>query len=179
MDVFFTEVDCYYTVDDRPYFMALYQVWANERAQSDAKKAKGALNKKHGVDVEGPWTELFYLSAVMLQMLALTLNLLPTESPIAHLLGVSSRPGADRLSRIYGDAGVEVMFLLGRHDSAASAVLADLLGCAWLKNTGRGNEAWFNLGGAIKYVLLCANNEWTSESDVHVRLAGLSSGTIA
>lgn len=150
LDTFFTEVDWYFTIIDRPYFMSMQRTWATENTRSDSTRTVGTADKKRGLDTEGSRAELLYFPAVLLQVLALTLQFLPARSTVRQLLDIPSLPASDRLSRVYSDAGAEVIALLGRHESTTSAVLADLLRSAWLKNTGRGNEAWFSLGDAIR-----------------------------
>ena len=147
---YFEEADWYFTIVDQSYFMSMYRMWTEDCAQRAAAKCEQTTNKKRGIQAENSRNELLYFSAVLMQVLALSLQFLPVHSPIGELLDISSLPAADRLSRVYSDAGAEVMSLLGRHDSAVSAVLADLIRSAWLKNTGRGNEAWFSLADAIR-----------------------------
>ena len=147
---FFTEVEWYFTIIDRPYFQLCRRAWTEEYAQSNKTQSLALADKKRVFDSEGSPAELLYFPAVLLQVLALALQFLPSHSPLRQLLDVRSLPASDRLSRVYSDAGAEVVSLLGRHNSTTSAILADLLRCAWLKNTGRGNEAWFSLGDAVR-----------------------------
>ena len=48
------------------------------------------------------------------------------------------------------DAGVEVIQLVGYQRTAMVAVQHDLLRAAWLKNRGRGAEAWHALSNSIR-----------------------------
>ena len=152
LSLFFSDINWYFTVVDQPYFMSMYQAWDEDNARRRSPRSVATADKKRGLDTESSPAELLYFTAVLLQVLALTLQFLPSASPVRELLDIPSLPASDRLSRIYSDAGVEVMFLLGRHESTTSAILVDLLRCAWLKNTGRGNEAWFSLGDAVRLV---------------------------
>lgn len=97
--------------------------------------------------------DLFF-PALLQQILAIAIHFVPEQSILASSLRQLSMPSNDDLSRDYSDAGEAILDLLGRHHHSVVAVQADLMRCAWLKNSGQGSRAWYSLGSAIRYVEL-------------------------
>ncbi|KAH8597523.1 hypothetical protein B0O99DRAFT_78067 [Bisporella sp. PMI_857] len=90
--------------------------------------------------------ELRYFPAMLFQLLATSLLYLPSGSKIAESLESNSL----QLSQKYSDAGVELVQLLGYQGTAIVAVQHDLLRAAWLKNRGRGTDAWHALSTSVR-----------------------------
>jgi hypothetical protein len=93
--------------------------------------------------------DLFF-PALLLQLLAIAIHFVPEQSPVAHAMIQHGTPPTDELSQSYSDVGEAILDLLGRHHHSIIAVQADLMRCAWLKNTGHGASAWYSLGSAIR-----------------------------
>jgi len=94
--------------------------------------------------------ELRYFPALLFQVLALALQFLPSAAAVWKRLPTNDIA----LCRRYSDIGVELMVILGRPGVALTAVQADFLRTSWLKNIGRGVEAWHSIGNAIRSVYL-------------------------
>jgi len=94
--------------------------------------------------------ELGCFPAVLFQILAITIQFLPPEVSFQGL------PEKDRLglSQKYSNAGAGLVQLLGHHGFAITAVQHDLLRAAWLKNRGRGAEAWHALSDSIRFAYI-------------------------
>ncbi|PVH82872.1 hypothetical protein DL98DRAFT_455720 [Cadophora sp. DSE1049] len=84
--------------------------------------------------------------AVLFQILATALQYLPRGAKIEQLLGTTSQ----KLSLRYSSAGVEIIQLLGNQDNCIAAVVHDLIRAAWLKNCGRGAQAWHALSDSTR-----------------------------
>ena len=152
MASFCSEADWYFSVLDRPYFQAQLQDWLRQvgRTELPSTSSDQIINDNDDFNTQGMLLDTLYFPAALFQVLAISLQFLPMTSPVRQSLNLPSPSASDKLSRLYSDFGVELVSLLGRHNSTSTAVLADLLRCSWLKNTGRGNEAWFSLGDAVR-----------------------------
>ncbi|PLB53289.1 hypothetical protein P170DRAFT_404297 [Aspergillus steynii IBT 23096] len=90
--------------------------------------------------------EMRYFPALLFQVIALSLQFVPTGWDVWSRL-----PAAGILaSEQYSDLGDELLSLLGRPGLALVAVQADFLRSSWLKNCGRGIESWHTVGSAIR-----------------------------
>lgn len=85
---------------------------------------------------------------MLFQLLATSLLYLPPGSKIEESL--ESNPL--QLSQKCSDIGVEIIQLLGYQGTTIVAVQHDLLRAAWLKNRGRGAEAWHALSTSVRLV---------------------------
>jgi hypothetical protein len=85
---------------------------------------------------------------MLFQLLSTSLLYLPPGTNIEKSL--ESAPL--ELSQKYHDAGVEIMYLLGSQGTTLVGVQHDLLRAAWLKNRGRGAEAWHALSNSVRHV---------------------------
>jgi hypothetical protein len=92
--------------------------------------------------------EIRYFPTLLFQVIALSLQFVPSGWDVLAKLP-TSRLSA---SQMYSDLGDELLSLLGRTGLALSAVQADFLRSSWLKNCGRGIEAWHTVGSAIRFV---------------------------
>lgn len=92
--------------------------------------------------------ELRYFPSLLFQVIALALQFLPKDGGV---LAKSSSTGI-ATSQTYSNLGDELLSRLGRPGFALAAVQADFLRSSWLKNCGRGIEAWHAVGHAIRFV---------------------------
>lgn len=77
-------------------------------------------------------------------------------------------PSFDDRSAIYSNAGETLMTLLGRRSGDnKTAVEADIMRCAWLKNSGSGLDAYYALGNAIRQAQDSALHLEPDEPDPH------------
>ncbi|KAI1629276.1 hypothetical protein EDD37DRAFT_645035 [Exophiala viscosa] len=131
----FSDVNWYYFMVEEYYFRDLLERWSGDPS---------ALAKHVNAD-ELSW-ELRYFPAMLFQVLALAIQFLTSEAPT--LKGLSKNDLA--LCHNYSDTGIELLSSLGFQASAATVVQTHLLRSAWLKNMGRGVDAWHSTGNAIR-----------------------------
>lgn len=144
IDVFFGEANWYFTVLDRYYFDNAHRSWL-----SNCSDLTGGASKVFLPD------DLCF-PALLYHVIAIGVHFTPERSLLAHEMAQRGFSPSDKLSRKLSDAGDTILDLLGRHHHSIIAVQADLMRCAWLKNSGHGAEAWFKLGNAIRYDFLPA-----------------------
>lgn len=151
VDSFCSEVNWYMGILERPYFEAQLQAWLRDNDQNqEVFVSPDAVTVASSLDARGLLVDTLYFPAALFQVLAISLQFLPFQDPVRQSFKMPSLSDSDKLSRLYSDFGVELTTLLGRHESSSTAVLADLLRCGWLKNVGRGDEAWFSLSDAVR-----------------------------
>lgn len=138
IDVFFSEANWYFTVLDRYYFDTAHRSWLISRSNTAS-----SINEAFLPD------DLFF-PALLQQVLAIAIHFVPEHSAVASVMKQLGTPPDDELSQSYSDAGEAILDLLGRHHHSVIAVQADLMRCAWLKNSGHGARAWYSLGSAIR-----------------------------
>lgn len=136
---YFADVHWHYFILEKYYFDHLFSCWYGVDTGS----------VEH-LDPEQLAKELHYFPALLYQVLALALQVLSPGSIAWKLLS----PNDVSLCASYSDIGMEVMAILGRPGLALTAVQADFLRTSWLKNNGKGVEAWHSIGNAIRYVVL-------------------------
>ncbi|KAK5035458.1 hypothetical protein LTS07_002896 [Exophiala sideris] len=83
---------------------------------------------------------------MLFQVLALAVQFLPREAPAFGLLSKNDLG----LCHSYSDTGIELLGSLGGQGSAVTVVQTHHLRSAWLKNLGRGVDAWHSIGNAIR-----------------------------
>ena len=142
VDVFFSEANWYFGVLERHYFDKLHNAWY---AVSDVMLPKGGFGNI--------LRDLQYFPALLFQVLAVALQYLPPNTASAKALHLEDPAVCDRLSQEYSRLGMDIMALLGRHNSSLTAVQQDLMRALWLKNCSRGTESWYSLGDAIREAL--------------------------
>ncbi|CZR57758.1 uncharacterized protein PAC_07647 [Phialocephala subalpina] len=108
------------------------------------RKFTSSASGSTSVDAISP--ELRCFPAMLFQLLATSLLHSPSGIKIEELL--ESTPLQQ--SQKYSDAGVEIIQLLGYQGTSLVGVQHDLLRAAWLKNRGRGAEAWHALSTSIR-----------------------------
>jgi hypothetical protein len=144
--IYFSETDWYFCALDEPYFNELYQLW---KSQKPTRNSKITITPSECVLVRDA-EEVRYFPAILFQLVALSLHFVPTSCVTRDLLKLKDHRAADRLSKYYSDTGLALTALLGRIDSPIAAVLADVLRCAWLKNSGSGSRSWHALSDAVR-----------------------------
>lgn len=138
VDFFFDEVNWHYFILERFYFDSLLTRWP------PAEEVE-AVNYLTSAELS---MELRYFPALLFQVLALSLQFLPTDCDIL----VKLRETIDFAPETYSDIGDELLSQLGRPGLALTAIQADFLRSSWLKNCGRGIESWHTVGSAIRFV---------------------------
>lgn len=133
--VFFREVGWYFPVLDEEFFTEVLFRWL---AVQSVDSKIGTLTSE---------TKAF--PALLYQVLALGLQFVPPNSTAVASLGVVDLARRDKLSKLFSDAGMMLLDSLGRHEPTMMSVQADFLRTSWLKNCGRGVDAWKSLGSAI------------------------------
>ena len=143
IDVFFANINWHYDIVERFYFDDLVSHWTGTiSGPIDYLSPKKYLQ------------ELRYFPALLFQILAHSLQFLPPDSAVLRDMSESEL----KSSRRYSEIGNEIVEKLGRQGLALTAVQANLLRASLLKNVGRGTEAWFRLGDAIRYVYLITSH---------------------
>lgn len=94
--------------------------------------------------------ELIHFPALLFQILAKILHHLSPQHPAATDLGLKEYTDCTRLSETYYLVGSRIITILGREYPTLCSVEADLTSCFWLKDSGRGAEAWHRLANAIR-----------------------------
>jgi len=135
---YFTDVNWHYFILEKYYFDCILSCWYGVDIGPVKHLSTEELSK-----------ELRYFPALLFQVLALAIQFLPPGAPAWKHLSANDIA----LCGSYSDIGVELMTILGRPGVALTAVQADFLRSSWLKNIGRGVEAWHSVGNAIRYVL--------------------------
>jgi len=140
---FFLEANWFFMVLEPHYFKAKLNQWLD----------LGGYPSKLEVDQIPP--ELHYFPALLFQVSAVSLQILPLGTDFAKSNALSDFAACDRLSEEYSSAGMEVARLLGKRTSSIDAVQYNLLRCVYLKNCSRGAESWHSLGDSIRYGHCC------------------------
>lgn len=104
-------------------------------------------------DVECFTPDLLYFPALLFSVLAISLQWLPLDSSTAQALNIHTFSDCDIVSQRFTDIGSKLVDLLGRQHPTLTSVQYDLSKAMWLKNCGRGAEAWQSLGSSIRYAL--------------------------
>lgn len=132
---FFNDVNWQYFILEKYYFDCLFACWYEANVET----------LPH-LDHEEISRELRYFPALLFQVLGLAIQLLPFDSSVWEFLSQADLA----LCQKYSDIGMELMTHLKRENVALTAVEADFLRASWLKNIGRGVEAWHSVGNAIR-----------------------------
>lgn len=133
---FFSEANWYFAVLDQYFFDVLLVQWTPCHLSKDRA---GSLS-----------LTLSHFPPLLFQVLALALQFLPSGHPCEAGLGVEQQKHRDAMSAKFSEQGEKLLGLLGRRSPSITSVQADLMRCAWLKNDGRGAEAWYSLGSAVR-----------------------------
>lgn len=132
---FFMDVNWHYFIVEEFYFNDLSSHWYSSGTRPLTYLSSDGFSQ-----------ELRYFPALLFQVVALSLQFLPPGAAAWNFFG-----GETNVSQKYSDMGVELLELLGAQGTALTAVQASLLRASWLKNLGRGIDAWRSLGNAVRY----------------------------
>lgn len=138
VNFFFEEVNWHYFILERLYFDDLFSRWPPGEQTGPVRYLKPAELT----------AELQYFPSLLFQVIALALQFLPPD----HDMFVELSQAEINSSQTYSDLGHEILSLLGRPGFTLTAVQADFLRSSWLKNYGKGVEAWHVIGYAIRSV---------------------------
>lgn len=136
MTFYFSEVNCHYFLVEEYYFGDLLRRWHGDY---------GTDPTKH-LNADELSRELRYFPAMLFQVLALAVQFLSPETPAFRSLSENDLI----MCHGYSDTGIELLSALGGQGSAVTVVQTHLLRSAWLKNLGRGVDAWHSIGTAIR-----------------------------
>lgn len=89
-------------------------------------------------------------TGLLFQLLAVALQFLEPYDACLDSFDVDSDASRTALSHRFSENGVQLSDLAGRYDADIVGVHQGLLRAFWLKNSGRGKEAWFTLGECIR-----------------------------
>lgn len=140
LDFFFKDLYWGAMTVDENHFFSMYHKWQTICPSDHLRGCEDGLQR-----------ELQCFPALLFQMLAQALYALPLQHVAASRLGLANQEASDRLSEAYHINGNRLVQLLGRHQPTLCSVENDLLAFCWLKNAGRYSEAWYRLGGAVRY----------------------------
>jgi hypothetical protein len=132
---FFSDVNWHYFIVEEFYFNELLIRWYGTETSHLTYLSSYEFS-----------LELRYFPSLLFEVVALSLQFLPPGAPVWKFFGDETS-----LSQKYSDMGVELLELLGGEGTALTAIQASLLRASWLKNLGRGIDAWRSLGNAIRY----------------------------
>ncbi|KAJ6005700.1 hypothetical protein N7451_003644 [Penicillium sp. IBT 35674x] len=131
---FFSDVNWHYCIVEKFYFNDLYSRWSGTETSQLTYLSSYECSQ-----------ELRYFPCLLFHIVALSLQFLPPGAALWKFFGEETS-----LSQKYSDMGVELFKLLGGQGIALTAVQASLLRASWLKNLGRGIDAWRSLANAIR-----------------------------
>lgn len=86
----------------------------------------------------------------MLQVIALALHFLADVDNVDSIVSRFTQPTADAKAQACSEAGESILTLLNRRHPNLSSIEADIMRCAWLKNSGRGLDSWYSLSNAVR-----------------------------
>ncbi|KAJ9616967.1 hypothetical protein H2200_000687 [Cladophialophora chaetospira] len=137
-NIFFCEANWYFSAIDKFYFDQAHRHWL--RSWDPSPTAVGQQASANSL----------CFPALLFQVLAIAVQFVPPNSAVEETTRRPNAPSLDELSKLFSDNGERVLGTIGRHVQALTAVQADLMRCAWLKNCGRGSESWYALGNAVR-----------------------------
>lgn len=135
VEVFFDDVNWQYFILEKQYFNSLLTCWCATNVET--------LPHLDHTEFE---RELYHFPALLFQVVGLAIQFLPLNSPAWEFLSQADKA----LCQTYSDIGVELMMLAKRGPVAITVIQADFLRASWLKNIGKGIEAWRGIGNAIR-----------------------------
>ena len=139
-DVFFGQANWYFSAIDKFYFDQAHRLWSQWWDASATAVEQEAF------------ADNLCFPALLFQILAIAVQFTPPNSAVEQNTRRPNAPSLDELSKHFSDTGERILSTLRRHVQALTAIQADLMRCAWLKNCGRGSESWYALGNAVRYV---------------------------
>jgi hypothetical protein len=137
LGVFFDEANWYFGTIDKVYFRQAFTTWQR------TWDTNSVVEQRVSADT-------LSFPALLFQLLALAVQFLPPNSAAEKAALQEPAPSLSALSKHYSESGERLLNTIGRHIGSIVAAQADLMRCAWLKNDGRGAEAWYSLGNAVR-----------------------------
>lgn len=134
LGTFFSDVNWHYFIVEKFYFNDLLSRWYNTETSQLTYLSSYEFSQ-----------ELKYFPCLLFQIVALSLQFLPPGAAVWDFFKEEKN-----LSQKYSDMGMKLLEVLGGQGIALTAVQTSLLRASWLKNLGRGIEAWRSLGNAIR-----------------------------
>lgn len=134
--VFFDQANWYFSVLDRCFF--------DERNRS--------FLSWYQSESRGQTTyETYGFAALLLQVIAIALQFLPQADILDESVMSFTQVDVDSKSQACSEAGESSLALFNRRAPDLSSVEAEIMRCAWLKNSGRGLDAWHSLSNAVRH----------------------------
>jgi hypothetical protein len=137
LGVFFDEANWYFGTIDKVFFGHAFTTWQR------TWDIDSVIEQRVSADT-------LSFPALLFQLLALAVQFLPPDSAAEKAALQEPAPSLSALSKHYSESGERLLNTVGRHIGSIVAAQADLMRCAWLKNDGRGAEAWYSLGNAVR-----------------------------
>jgi hypothetical protein len=138
LNAFFSEANWYFTVLDQYYFEKAHRIWLR------------SWNFVATATEQQILADTLFFPALLFQVLALGVQFVPSGSAAEKAALSLGHSSLDQLSQHFSEKGQTFSNTMGQHIQAITSIEADLMRCAWLKNSGRGAEAWFSLGNAVR-----------------------------
>ena len=135
VEFFFDDVNWQYFILEKQYFDCLVTCWYGTSVETLPHLGHEDLGR-----------ELHYFPALLFQVLGLAIQFLPLNSTVWECLSQADMA----LCQKYSDIGVELMRHAQSEIVALTKIQADFLRASWLKNIGKGVEAWRAVGNAIR-----------------------------
>ncbi|KAE9363060.1 hypothetical protein N431DRAFT_423485 [Stipitochalara longipes BDJ] len=142
IEVFFSEVNWYYSLLERHYFDELQKSWLETTGYSN-----GTLIR---LPMKGLPRNQLHFPTLLFQIVAIALEFLPSDASSLKFLSIGNDTVRHCLSNHYSSKGMDIMDILGRYHATLTSVQQDLLRSLWLKVFGRGSESWHALGNAVR-----------------------------
>ncbi|KAK5258186.1 hypothetical protein LTR20_007118 [Exophiala xenobiotica] len=124
---------------DEDHLRTVYRDWLNVPPEGHLRGSPDTSQR-----------ELLYFPGLLFQVLAQIVQHLSPQHPSAKALGLKDYSDCRRLSQTFYLVGSRLISILGRQYPTLCSVEHDLVSCSWLKDSGRGTEAWHRLGDAIR-----------------------------
>ena len=125
VEIFFSEVNWYYSLLERHYFNELQKSWLEITDFNN-----GALIRRPMKDLS---LNQLHLPALLFQIAAIALEFLPADASSLKVLSIRNDTVRHRLSGRYSRKGMDIMEILGRYHATLSSIQQDLLRSLWLK----------------------------------------------
>ncbi|KIW35184.1 hypothetical protein, variant [Cladophialophora immunda] len=139
LDTYFDRANWYFGILERYYFDEAYTAWQTHRPLLVGHSGLEILPRN-----------LLHFPALLFQILAVALEFVEPDQPVAKLIEVQTLAARSRLSHRWSQKGAELMTYCGFENPSILAVQHELMRASWLKNSGRGRSAWHLLGSAIR-----------------------------
>lgn len=136
IDVFFEECNWYFGLLERSYFDEWHAEW---------EALDGMTGSSTGLIIR-----CWRFTALLFEVLAVGIHFIRRDWNRAEMPDLADDASRNELSQRFWENGVRVSDLVSRYDADIVCVHQGLIRAFWLKNAGRGKEAWFSLGACIR-----------------------------